>query len=218
MDPSDGNVLVAATNSGIYRTVDGGRTWDTAYTSPGRNRVQDLRVHPENFAIQYATAEGEAVLKSVDGGRSWQPKLTQFTSGVGRMELAVATSNPNIVYMSADGGSSSFLYRSRDGGETWKPVLESTGQHWLGAQGWYDQALAVHPYNENQLLLGGINLWQTTVNTEESNIRFLSDFQEVGTTEFMEFVNFNANYFGGRLLTGDAEEQASEFSRKIIGQ
>ncbi len=213
VDPSDGYTLVAATNTGIFRTSDGGLTWAESYLAPNNIRVQDLRANPEDFQIQYATVNSTAVLKSVDGGQSWKVVLDDFVTTPGRMELAIAPSNPDVVYVAADAGSAGSLYQSRDAGQTWLALLESENQEWIGPQGWYDMAMAVHPYDDSRLYLGGVSLWTTRVGSTGTRRRHLTEFQEVGTDVFMSFIRFQGNYFGGILLTGDGEEQASGYSQ-----
>ena len=203
VDPSDGNALVAATNAGVYRTSDGGRTWVASYVDSERRRVQDLRANPEDFQVQYATVTGAAVIKSDDGGQSWRVVLDNFIAKADRMELAIAPSNTDVVYIVADGRSTAILYQSRDAGQTWTAVLESENRNWLGNQGWYDIAAAVHPYDDSRLFLGGIFLWTTKVGSTLSSRRTLTDFQRDGTNEFMSFINVDGNFFGGTLFTGD---------------
>ncbi len=210
VDPGDANTVVAATNIGIYRSSDGGSSWDNVYVHADTSRVQDLRARPDDFNTQFATVRGSAVLRSTDGGRTWEVSFDDFVSDVRRMELAIAPSNPTVVYMSAESGSGADLYRTSDGGESWSPVFESgsAAPNWLGGQGWYDQSLAVHPFDADHVFLGGIDLWETTILPGTKEVRFLSDFEETNTSSFLDFVAFTSgNYFGGRLQTGDADDE-----------
>lgn len=212
VDPSDPSVLVAATNRGLFRSSDGGSTWDTTYVHEDARPVQDLRARPDNFNIQFATVYGTAVLRSADAGRTWQTSMDQFVVGGGRMELAIAPSNPNVVYVSADGTTDSGLYRTTDGGDTWNAILNSGGTtHWLGTQGFYDQTLAVHPFDVDHVFLGGIQFWEATIEPGTSEVRILSRFEEVNTDSLIDFVRFSGGtFFERRVATGATEDQVSD--------
>ena len=207
VDPSDADVVVAATNTGIYRTTDGGNNWMEVYKADAR--VQDLRARPDNFNIQFATENSTAVLRSTDGGVTWQPSLQQFVDGVARIELAIAPSNFDVVYASAElsgAANGSSLYRSNDSGETWAPTIDTAvnPSNWLGAQGWYDQTIAVHPFSPDTVYLGGITLWKSTGLESTSSISAPTSLDQEGTEPFLGFVNFTSgSYFGGVLQTGD---------------
>ena len=129
------------------------------------------------------------------------------------MELAIAHSDPNVIYVSADGGSDSGLYRTSDGGNTWNAILNSSGTaHWMGAQGWYDQTLAVDPYDVNHVFLGGIQYWEATIVPGTSDVRTLTRFEEINTDSLIDFVNFGAGFFGGTLETGATDDRVSDVS------
>lgn len=162
VDPRNEDIVLAATNNGIYRTVDGGWSWIRVYQS--EVHVYDLKVHPGNADILFAAQFGEAVLRSVDGGQTWHTVFDASDKHLGRMEVAIAPSDPAVVYFSADSRSGSDLYRSIDGGEAWERVEDVSPDgpiDWLRSQGRYDQTLAVHPFSPDTVYLGGINLWKT---------------------------------------------------------
>lgn len=215
VDPNDPNIIVAAVapgfnylsntpSSGIYRSTDGGVNWTKTYDA-GNSNVEDLRTNPQNFSTQFATVNSTNVLKSWDGGVTW----FESASGIGptgRMEIAIAPSDTNRIYIAAQGGATgSILYSSTDGGATWFGHSNAEGNdvHWLGGQGWYDNTVAVNPYDENQVFVGGVQLWQLDVSTGIDT----SDFQVTGVdTEniqtFLSFVNWGGSYAGGGLDLG----------------
>jgi len=181
VDPQDENIIVVATANGfqhntatteataIRRSTDGGQSWTIAYQ--GANRIEDLVADPSNFQIQYATDKSTGVIKSKNGGGSWTNSSTGL-SGVARMEIAVAQSDPSRIYLSAQGGAfGSTLWISRDAGSSWTAATEAGGAdgvHWLGGQGWYDNTINVNPYDEDEVYVGGINLWRLDVNTDNT--------------------------------------------------
>ncbi len=175
VDPSDANTVVAVTNSGVFRSADGGDSWDATYR--GRGRVQDLKVRPDDFSIQFAAVNGDGIMQSGDGGRTWQLSHGTFARPVLRMELAIAPSEPDVVYFSAEAsGNGSELYRSMDAGASWTRLVSAQFEdsfNWLGRQGWYNQTLAVHPSDPNKVFLGGIQLWEATVAGDTAALRNL---------------------------------------------
>jgi photosystem II stability/assembly factor-like uncharacterized protein len=125
---------------GIYKTTDG-RTWKHLGLSRSE-RFSRLVVHPSKPNIVLAAAMGPAfgvggergVYRSEDGGASWQPTL-QVNQTTGASDVAIDPVNPQIVYAGMydyqrqpwtfrSGGPGSGLYRSVDGGLTWKKLTD----------------------------------------------------------------------------------------------
>ena len=177
IDPEDENTLVVSAIgntrrifslrklSGVYRTTDGGDTWTQTYDS-GRKKVQQVIANPLNFNTQYATIKATGVIKSMDGGITWQDISTGLGDLDSRLELAIAPTDTNRIYISAVGGESgSVLFISFDAGETWQEGAEKNGKDydWLGGQGWYDNTIAVNPFDENRVYVGGIGIFEHVI-------------------------------------------------------
>ncbi|MDB6066371.1 MAG: hypothetical protein JWR26_2579 [Pedosphaera sp.] len=152
VNPTNGQIVLAATGGGIYRTTDGGATWTQRYGGA----VLDLAISPGNASNCIASGTS-LTLYSTDAGVSWT--AATGISGAGRIEVAYAPSNPNIVYASFDQNSGQ-LFGSTNGGISY--ALINTGANYLGVQGWYDNAIWVDPTNPNILIVGGIDLWRST--------------------------------------------------------
>jgi photosystem II stability/assembly factor-like uncharacterized protein len=162
IDPTNENIVVAATNTGIHKTLDGGANWSKVYPT---GRILDLRVNPLNFNTIFA-ATTQGVIRSFDAGDTWElPEKAKILGG--RIEFAPSLSDTNRLYASVD-SSPNKIYATTDGGTTWIEVLEGDGSDkaWLGAQGWYDNTIGVHPYNENIVYMGGIDLWQADITAD----------------------------------------------------
>jgi len=170
VDPDHPDTVLAATNSGIYRSTDGGGSWTMTFSS---GRIQQIICNPQNFQTQYMTYNSVGVYKSVDGGINWTAASADFSPN-GRIEIAIAPSDPNILYAAlagynaADGVSNGLqgFYRSDDASGSW--TLLGDSPNWLGRQGWYDNTLAVAPQNPNQVIVGGIDLYK--VNVDEGSM------------------------------------------------
>lgn len=206
VSPTDPLVVVAATATGLYRTTDGWATWTKVYGDEV-DPIQDLKVNPSNFLVQYAARYGDGVLKSVDGGVTWNPS-SQGLNIFGRLELAVSPVNPNRIFASAEGslsGADSDLYVSSDAGATWSVVnvqWNSQPLDFLGGQGWYDNTMACDPFNQDIVYVGGVNLFRVTVGGGSAEVANY-DMEEIDTEDFMFLLSFsNIQYSSARLTAG----------------
>lgn len=210
VSPTNANVLVVATSTGIYKSNDGGTTWTQ---QAALTFVEDLRATPGNFNIQYAARYGVGVYKSVDAGVTW----TLSNSGMnptGRIEIAVSPVNVNRIFASAEGtlnGSASDLYVSNDAGASWSLVnttFNNASLDFLGGQGWYDNTVMCDPFNADVVYYGGVSLFRTILTSGSTSVNSYT-LQEQNTS-FLSLVNFGAAFAGGRLETGAAADASVE--------
>ncbi len=155
--------------SNIFRSTDGGATWNVVHTETGTDtfggpRILQLVADPTDFDVQYATVFGAGILKSTDAGQTWAYINTGITDYSGRFELAISPVNSQYLYVSAQGASHAELWVSWDGGATWSETLEAGSEpNWLGGQGWYDNTIVCHPTDARIVYVGGPELWQITL-------------------------------------------------------
>jgi photosystem II stability/assembly factor-like uncharacterized protein len=156
--PSDPNIIYAgsgqvaarydvAAGNGIYKSIDGGATWNSAGLAATRH-IGAVLVDPRQPDTVLVGALGHyfgpnperGVYRSSDGGKTWQQTLF-IDADTGVVDLAADPSNPDIVYAAAwqvrnypwlsyfqpNAGPGSGLYRSSDGGKSWK---RTKGQGW----------------------------------------------------------------------------------------
>jgi hypothetical protein len=207
VDPSNENNILAAANSGIYHSIDGGTNWTKVYSGV----VQDLRPTPGNFLILFAAENRVGVLKSIDGGVTWNKSNTGMSPS-GRVEIAVSPKKTNRIIASAQGtlsGAKSDLYLSDDGGLSWYLVSLSLANKTVdylatssSDQGWYDNTVAFSPYNQDVVYIGGIGSYQITLGSVNSSSSGSYAMQEINTSSFLTLVNFGASASGGKLETG----------------
>jgi len=117
VDPKDSNTLyLAAMEGGFQKSTDGGKTWEQVGTIPGgmATWISQDRENPDTF---YAAGGGQ-VYKSADGGENWQPVGDGLPGSIST--VAVAPGNPKVVYAGALDGEEALVFRSEDGGESWK--------------------------------------------------------------------------------------------------
>jgi photosystem II stability/assembly factor-like uncharacterized protein len=157
---SDGTAILAATSKGIAQSNDSGTTWTQRTNTP----VLDVVFDPINSSNAVAGELGTAQY-TLDGGQNWFP--VSFNPAIsngatpatdGRVELAYARSNPQIVYASVNNNSGD-LYRSGDGGHIFFRV--NSTNNFLGGSGWYGNAVWVDPQDANTVIVGGIDLWRS---------------------------------------------------------
>jgi hypothetical protein len=197
IDPTNENIVVVASNSGIYKTTDGGTNWTKVSTRTG---IQDLKATPGNFTIQYATQNGIGVIKSVDSGATWA--LANIGMGVlSRIEIAIAPTNPSRIYASCENGDSPKMLVSDDAATSWSLIdirLTTTPLDFLGGtqandgQGWYDNALAVDPFDASVIYVGGIDLFRIKLDGGSTNSDIYTT-EETGTSGFLSLTNFNGS-------------------------
>ena len=150
---------------GVFRSSDGGATWQKVLYKDPNVGATDLAWNAQNPQIVYASlwqtrrppwnvyppsnGPGSGLYKSSDEGKTWQQITGNgFPSeGLGRIGIAVSPSDPNRVYAivdAKDGG----LYRSDDAGATWQRADSETR---IWGRGWYFGQVEVDPKDENTL-------------------------------------------------------------------
>lgn len=210
VSPTNANVLVVATSTGIHKSIDGGTTWTQ---QAALNFVEDLRATPGNFNIQYAARNGVGIYKSIDAGVTWNLSNTGM-SPAGRIEIAVSPVNVNRVFASAEGtlnGSGSDLYVSNNAGASWSLVnttFNNASLNFLGGQGWYDNTVMCDPFNADVVYYAGVSVFRTTLGSGSTSVNTYN-LQELNTA-FLSLVNFGADFANGTLETGSAANASVE--------
>jgi photosystem II stability/assembly factor-like uncharacterized protein len=117
VDPRNSAALyVSSMNGGFRKSTDGGKTWRTVAPFPGGGMVMSISQSWEDPDTFYA-ANGRQILKSTDDGESWRTVGAEF-SGVSA--VAVAPSDPQIVYAGVLEGTTAQVFRSENSGESWE--------------------------------------------------------------------------------------------------
>jgi photosystem II stability/assembly factor-like uncharacterized protein len=158
---------------GVYRSTDGGRSWDQVLKVNPDTGATDLVMDPTNPRILYAGmwhhgrtpwfiksgGEGGGIYKSTDGGDSWNKLGGGLPELIGKIGMGVPAANPQRVYAIIEaehekGG----LWRSDDGGETWKLI---NGHRVLHSRAWYYIHMAADPTDENTVWVLNTGLYKS---------------------------------------------------------
>ncbi|WP_179020220.1 WD40/YVTN/BNR-like repeat-containing protein [Winogradskyella forsetii] len=149
---------------GVFKTTDGGDTWNKILYENNKTGVADLVMDPTNPNKLIATlwehkrdpwffnsgGEGSGLHITHDGGKTWK-KITEddgFPKGdLGRIGVAIAANKPNIIYALVEAKKNA-LYKSEDGGFKWKKVNDKDD---IGNRPFYYSEIYVDPQNENRV-------------------------------------------------------------------
>ncbi len=187
LDPNSPSTMVIASMGdrrkrhsacGVYRTTDGGKNWKETLFVDSSASFTDVVRDPNNSNILYACSmtrkkdePHSLIFKSTDGGISWDRLSKGLPIGKeNRVGIAVAKTNSNILYAVYVANDAKLLdvYKSTDQGESWT-ALDVAGNNPQAANvygdksplGWYFGTIHVNPFDENHVILPGINMFQS---------------------------------------------------------
>jgi photosystem II stability/assembly factor-like uncharacterized protein len=136
-----GNIMPG---DGVYKSTDAGKTW-AHIGFDNSDAISKIRIHPANPDIVFvadfgrygAPSDERGIFKSADGGRTWRKVLFRDNK-TGGIDVAIDRRNPDVMfaalweayrveYQMSSGGPGSGLFKSTDGGETWREITRATG-------------------------------------------------------------------------------------------
>ncbi len=169
-----GHVYGANPERGVYRSQDGGTTWERILFRSENAGAIDLAMDPHNPRILYAAfweanrtphsltsgGPGSSLYKSTDGGATWAelthaPGLPKGT--LGKIGVACSTRSERVwALIEAEGGG---LFRSEDGGATWEKMSDGSDQR---QRPWYYTHIIADPTEPDTLWAPNVQLWKST--------------------------------------------------------
>lgn len=187
VDPSDPNrIFVAALGHpyganperGVYRSLDGGETWQRILYKDENTGAIQVAFDPKDPQTIYAdmwaarqgpwengawTGPGSGLFKSTDGGATWRQLtkgLPTFAQGLGRIGIGIAASNPKIIYATVEADrESAGIYRSEDSGESWRRL---TGDGRLWGRGSDFAEVRPHPQDPETVYVANTGTYVST--------------------------------------------------------
>jgi photosystem II stability/assembly factor-like uncharacterized protein len=229
-------VYVAATGArwgnngerGIFRTKDGGLTWEKVLYINDYTGMSDLVIHPDGKTLfaaswqQYRNAwahiqrgPSSALYRSSDGGNTWEKLTRGFSKDtLGRIALAIAPSNPDLVYACVESKKGGF-YRSVNKGNSWKLMnTKPSTAYWYGR-------IYVNPTDEKNVFVMGTMVKETRnggrtfmlMNTRDVHVDHHVLWIDAGNPP-----NRLLGNDGGVYLTRDAGQKWSFCNNLCIGQ
>ena len=194
VDPKNANRLFVAAlghpygpneERGIFRSTDGGKTFDKVLYKDENTGGNDVDIDPSNPDTVYATmweerqgpwenavwaGTGGGIFKSTDGGTTWKP-LTKGLPVVIQANIAISPANPNRIFAVVSGNAtpgvldqgrgSGGLYRSDDAGESWTKITEDNRP--VGRIGGGDLPMPIpNPKDANTLIMASTVSWKST--------------------------------------------------------
>ncbi|MGA8575172.1 MAG: hypothetical protein WB609_05700 [Candidatus Cybelea sp.] len=185
VDPQNANVAYVAalghpygpnSERGVFKTTDGGKTWNKVlYKNPDTGAIS-LALEPGNPSVIYAAlwetrrppwnvyppsnGPGSGLFKSIDGGATW----TQLTNGlpqhVGHIGVSISAAAPHRVYACVDStAGQGGVYRSDDAGATWARV---DGEQRIWQRGWYFSGISADPRNPDVVYVMNTATYRST--------------------------------------------------------
>ena len=188
VDPRDPNIVYVAAlghqyaanaERGVFKTSDGGKTWNKVLYKDENTGAIDLAMDPRNPDVIYASlwqtrrppwntyppssGPGSGLYKTTDGGKTW----TQLTNGlpakVGHIGLSISNANPSRVYAQVDSDlEDGGIYRSDDAGKTWTHVDGGKDQLRLWQRGWYFGEITADPKNPDVVYVMNTSTYRST--------------------------------------------------------
>jgi len=158
---------------GIYRSTDGGRTFQPVLQKDENTGGNDVDIDPSNPQVVYAnlweSRQGPwenavwsgvgGIFKSVDGGATWRPLTNGLPEGVNQANIAIAPSEPRRLYATV-ATQRVGIYRSDDGGESWAQITTDTRP--AGRIGGGDLPVPiVHPKNPDIVIMASTVSWKS---------------------------------------------------------
>lgn len=172
-----GNLFSNNPQRGVYRTTDGGATWERVLYLNDSTGAIDLSIHPDNpdiiLAAMWERVRGpyhrtyggpsSGLYKTTDGGENWVKLTNGLPAGsLGRIGVDISMSHPDIIYCSVGKTNGQFLdvYKSTDGGDSWTALnsgLNASTYSW-----WFSTKIQIHPNQPEIAWAGEFYLYRTT--------------------------------------------------------
>lgn len=172
-----GNPWADSETRGVYKTSNGGKSWERILYNNERTGAAEMvmdPLNPEKLIVNMwehrrepwffkSGGKGSGLYITYDGGDTWQKKTDKHglpKGSLGRMGIAIAASQPSRVYALVEKKGKNALYRSDDGGEKWSMISQEDN---IGNRPFYYSEIYVDPQNENRVY----SIWSVISRSED---------------------------------------------------
>ena len=174
-----GNPIVADNNRGVFKSTNGGVSWNQVLFVNNQTGVSDILLNPSNTSELYAASytcirnatvnirysNNARIYKTTNAGNSWnilQNGLPNFK--VNKYSICMSTQNPNKLYVAVSDSTYSMLavYKTVNGGASFANMGNFGIENNYGGFGWYFNELEVSPSNDEHVYISGVELFKST--------------------------------------------------------
>ena len=224
-----GNIWAPNDERGVFKTIDGGETWQHVLKVNADTGAADLVLDPSNPRILYASmwhhgrtpwfiksgGQGGGIYKSTDAGETWSRLEGGLPEVVGKVGIDISASNPKRLYaiIEAEQGG---LYRSDNGGKSWQLL---NADNILKARAWYYNHIKADPNDENTVYVMNVQLHKSIDGGKTFEIRPIphSDSHDMWINPDNSLNMINAND-GGATVTFDGGKSWSSIYNQATAQ
>jgi len=196
---------------GVYKSSDAGKTWEYLGL-PDSHHIGKIQLHPTNSNTAWVAVLGHlyspnkerGIYKTTDGGKTWKQTL-YIDDTTGGVEMDINPQNPNELYAAmwnktrsawnfVESGKTSGIYKSTDGGDTWKAI---SGNGFPIGEGVGRIGLAVYPKNPQIVyaILDNQNNKPDTSSKKDTTALKLDDFKSITKEQFAQLDNKKLDSF-----------------------
>ena len=186
--PTNANIIYAAAmgipfernnDRGLYKTTNGGQSWQQVLFVSDSTGIIDLEMSPDNPQVLYAagwdrirsnkesivSGDNARIWKTVNGGQTWTKLGGGLPEGPNsRIGLSMAANDPDyIVSVVVDTTLQlNAMFKSADGGANWSALpTEGLNPDFMGGFGWYFGKIFINPFDPNDIYVCGVTLWRS---------------------------------------------------------
>ena len=240
VDPANPDVVLVAAlghawgpnpDRGVYRTADGGKTWQKVLFVNDTTGASDLIMEPGNPRVYFAGmwqftrhpwelvsgGAGSGIYRSTDGGVTWERLAEGLPKGIyGRIALGIGASNPTHVYALVE-AKTGLLWESHDLGDHWSAVSDN---HALDVRPFYFSQVTVSPADDRKLYFSSFQLLESddggkTARVIDRDVHVDHHTLWIDPTDARRIIQGND---GGAYATVDGGQNWTWFNNLPIGQ
>ncbi len=162
IDPTSPQTLYAASDHGVFKSTDGGASWNSTSVGLEDDQIGALVIDPRRPATLFAGGPRSSVYRTTDGAKTWRRVALSGDVSGSVAALVIDPTNSFVLYAAAPGASFSGIFKTANGGATWFPVNQGLppGFCFLGScQGFYTPTRLLIDPNDTSVLyaVGGLS-------------------------------------------------------------